>query len=60
MATYHDRCLKENTKLERRTCKIKRKINLLFSAKAAALKLLRRGKKTYNVINKIINEIIFL
>lgn len=34
---------------------IKYKINLLFSAKAAALKLLR--KKKYNVIDEISNKI---
>lgn len=45
MAAYDDGCLKENTCLDCRTLLIKCKINLLFSAKAAALKLLRKRKR---------------
>jgi len=61
MLTYNDRRLKENTRLHSRTTLTTCKINLLFSAKAAALKLLRkRGREIYNVMNEISTKKLFL
>lgn len=59
MAALHEGCFKKNTRSHCKTPVIKCKINLLFSAKAAALKLLRKKEK-HNVIDEITNKILFV